>query len=128
MSFVSIIIPTYNTALLVERTLRSALGQTGASELEILVVDDSSSDNTLDVVQSIDDSRIRVFRQERNQGPAAARNRGLYEAQGEYCAFLDGDDFWESEFLQETVSFLEAHPECGAVSVGQCHMFIGKQP
>ncbi len=128
MSFVSIIIPTYNTALLVERTLRSALGQTGGFELEILVVDDCSSDNTLEVVQSIDDSRIRIFRQERNQGPAAARNRGLHEAQGEYCAFLDGDDFWESEFLQETVSFLEAHPECVAVSVGQCHKIIGKQP
>jgi glycosyltransferase involved in cell wall biosynthesis len=128
MPLISVIIPTYNTALLIGRTLRSVLEQTGNPDFEILVIDDCSTDDTLSVVSSLADARIRVFRQERNQGPSAARNRGLREAKGIYCAFLDGDDFWEPEFLNETVSFLESHTECVAVSVGQCHKIIGKQP
>ena len=125
---ISVIIPTFNTALLIERTLRSVLGQEGGYELEVLVVDDCSTDNTLAVVESIGDFRIRIFHQQCNQGPAAARNRGLREAKGEYFAFLDGDDYWEPEFLKETVGFLEDHPDCVAVSVGQCHKILGKQP
>jgi len=128
MPQISVIIPTYNTALLIERTLRSVLEQKGNHDVEILVIDDCSTDDTLSVVSSLADARIRVFRQEHNQGPATARNRGLRESKGAYCAFLDGDDFWEPEFLNETVSFLESHPDCVAVSVGQCHKIIGKKP
>jgi len=128
MTQVSVIIPTYNTALLIERTIRSVLEQNGDFELEILVVDDCSTDNTLAIVAGIADSRIQIFRQEQNQGPAAARNRGLFEAKGQYCAFLDGDDYWAPGFLSETVNFLESHPECVAVSVGQCHKLLGKMP
>lgn len=125
---ISIIIPTYNTALLIERTLRSVLEQNGKPEIEVLVVDDCSTDNTLDLVRAVHDSRIRIFQQESNHGPAAARNRGLFEARGEYCAFLDGDDYWEPDFLKETSSFLQTHPETIAVSVMQCHKIIGKPP
>jgi len=128
MTQVSVIIPPYNTALLIERTIRSVLEQNGDFELEILVVDDCSTDNTLAIVAGIADSRIQIFRQEQNQGPAAARNRGLFEAKGQYCAFLDGDDYWAPGFLSETVNFLESHPECVAVSVGQCHKLLGKMP
>ena len=124
---VSVIIPTYNTALLIGRTIRSVLAQS-CQDFEILVVDDCSTDDTLDVVRSIGDARIRVFRQSENRGPAAARNRGLAEAKGGYCAFLDGDDYWEPEFLKETSAFLDAHPEAVAVSVMQCHKIIGKEP
>lgn len=125
---ISIIIPTYNTALLIERTLRSVLEQNGKPEIEVLVVDDCSTDNTLDLVRAVHDSRIRIFQQESNHGPAAARNRGLCEARGEYCAFLDGDDYWAPEFLNKTSAFLDAYPDAVAVSVLQYHKIIGKPP
>lgn len=124
---ISVIIPTYNTALLIERTIRSVLAQS-RQDFEVLIVDDCSTDDTLDVVRSIADARIRVFRQPENRGPAAARNRGLAEAKGEYCAFLDGDDYWEPDFLKGTADFFDAHPETVAVSVMQCHKIIGKEP
>ena len=124
---ISVIIPTYNTALLIERTIRSVLTQSH-QDFEILLVDDCSTDDTLEVVQKIADARIRVFRQTENLGPAAARNRGLAEARGEYCAFLDGDDYWEPDFLKATTDFLDAHSEAVAVSVMQCHKIIGKAP
>ena len=126
MPSVSIIIPTYNASALIRRTLESVLSQDG--EIEVVVVDDCSMDDTVNVVKCVDDNRVSVFEQSENRGPAAARNRGLQEAHGKYCAFLDGDDFWEHDFLKETVSFLEAHPECVAVSVMQCHKIIGKAP
>ena len=125
---ISVIIPTYNAALLIGRAIRSVLDQRDVPEFEILIIDDCSSDNTLEVVRGIADGRIRVFRQSENRGPAAARNRGLREARGEYRAFLDGDDFWEPEFLKATSDFLNSHPEAVAVSVMQCHKIIGKEP
>ena len=125
---ISVIIPTYNAALLIGRAIRSVLDQRDVPEFEILIIDDCSSDNTLEVVRGIADGRIRVFRQSENRGPAAARNRGLREARGEYSAFLDGDDFWEPEFLKATSDFLNSHPEAVAVSVMQCHKIIGKEP
>ena len=125
---ISVIIPTYNTALLIERAIRSVLNQKNVSDFEIIIVDDCSTDDTLEVVRSIGDSRIRIFNQPENKGPAAARNRGLKEARGEYFAYLDGDDHWEPEFLTKTSSFLDQHPETVAVSVMQCHKIIGKEP
>ena len=124
---ISVIIPTYNTASLIERTIRSVLNQKNAPDFEIIVVDDCSTDNTLEIVRAIGDSRIRIFSQPENKGPAAARNRGLAEAKGEYFAYLDGDDYWESEFLTKTSSFLDEHSEAVAVSVMQCHKIIGKE-
>lgn len=123
---ISVIVPVYNGELLIERGLRSILNQNGDYELEILVIDDQSTDKGLEVVKNLTDSRIRIFTQERNQGPAAARNRGIAEARGEYCAFLDADDYWSSDFLKETASFLMTHPETVAVSVMQCHKIPGK--
>lgn len=123
---ISVIVPVYNGELLIERGLRSILNQNGDYDLEILVIDDQSTDKSLEVVKNLTDSRIRIFTQERNQGPAAARNRGLTEARGEYCAFLDADDYWSPNFLKETVSFLTAHPNAIAVSVMQCHKIPGK--
>ena len=128
MALVSVIIPTYNASLLIRRAIESVLTQQGAFEVELLMVDDCSTDDTVSVVEGMKPANLRVLRQERNQGPAAARNRGLREAKGEYCAFLDGDDYWETSFLAETLGFLEAHPECVAASVMQCHKIIGKEP
>jgi hypothetical protein len=87
----SIIIPAYNRAGLIEIALRSVLAQR-RDDLEIIVVDDGSTDATLEVLGAYGD-RIRVLRQA-NKGPGAARNAGLAAATGEYAAFLDSDDVW----------------------------------
>jgi glycosyltransferase involved in cell wall biosynthesis len=122
---VSIIIPAYNGAALIARCLESVLAQAGRFLLEVIVVDDGSTDDTASVVENLRQDRLRLLRQE-NRGPAAARNAGLAQATSRYTAFLDADDYWEPRFLQETVGFLETHPEAIAVSVGQVHKVLGK--
>jgi GalNAc5-diNAcBac-PP-undecaprenol beta-1,3-glucosyltransferase len=91
---ISAIITTYNRAGLVPRAIESALYQT-VREIEVIVVDDASTDDTARVVQSIQDSRICYVRHVSNRGLAAAgRNTGIRLARGEYIAFLDDDDIW----------------------------------
>lgn len=93
---VSVIVPTYNRALLLERAIQSVRCQT-YERLEIIVVDDASKDDTAALVRSIDDARVRYIRHDRNRGGAAARNTGIRAARGEFIAFLDDDDQWEPE-------------------------------
>jgi glycosyltransferase involved in cell wall biosynthesis len=88
---VSIVIAAYNAGSLIESSVRSALAQTHP-DIEVLVVDDGSRDETADVVSAIDDSRVRLIRQE-NKGQSSALNRGAREGAGEYIKFLDADDF-----------------------------------
>jgi glycosyltransferase involved in cell wall biosynthesis len=101
---VSAIIPTYNRAHLVTDAVDSILGQT-YPEVEIIVVDDGSTDDTLARLARYG-SRIRVISQ-KNAGPAAARNRGIAAATGEFVAFLDSDDLWLPEKLERQVRMLE---------------------
>lgn len=94
---VSVIIPCHNSAATVERALGSALAQT-LSEMEIILVDDASTDNTVAIVRSrFSDPRLRLIALSRNVGPASARNRGIDAARGTYVAFLDSDDEWLPE-------------------------------
>jgi hypothetical protein len=88
-----VVIPTHDRARLVPRAIRSALAQTVA-DLEVLVVDDASSDDTPAAVAAIRDPRLRLLRRARQGGPAAARNDGLRDARGRWVAFLDSDDEW----------------------------------
>src|SRR3990167_9420175 len=97
---VSVVMPTFNLARLLERALRSALDQT-YDNLEIIVVDDASSDDTPDVVKTVQDERVRYIRHETNRGGSAARNTGIRIATGEFIAFLDDDDEWESIKTEE---------------------------
>jgi len=109
---VSVIIPTYNRATKVRNAIDSALGQT-FSDLEVIVVDDGSSDDTGKILQETYGSRIRYFAQA-NQGASAARNKGLAEARGEWIALLDSDDLWEKEKLEWQFKVLERFgPQCG---------------
>lgn len=106
---VSVIIPTYNRATLLRRAVDSALSQT-MSELEVLVVDDGSSDDTAGVIGSYGDARLRYLRQASNMGVSAARNRGMREARGEFIAFLDSDDEWLPHKLELQVERLRQSP------------------
>ena len=112
MARVSVVIPLYNKAESVLAAVGSVLRQS-YGDVEILVVDDGSTDSSVSLVAGIGDRRIRLIAQA-NAGPGAARNRGLGEALGEYVAFLDADDEWEPGFLQLAVDALDRHPECGA--------------
>ena len=96
---VSVVIPAYNRAGTISRSVQSVLNQS-LQDFEIIVVDDGSSDNTATVVQSFADGRIRVLRHENNQGAGPARNTGMQAAQGQYIAWLDSDDEWFPDKLQ----------------------------
>lgn len=103
---VSVVIPTYNRADIIDRAIESVLRQS-YEQFELLVVDDSSSDETVETVEAYDDPRIRVIELGSNQGPAEARNTGIREAKGGFIAFLDSDDFWHPEKLEEQLATFE---------------------
>jgi glycosyltransferase involved in cell wall biosynthesis len=108
---VSVVIPTYNRAARVRGAIESVLGQT-VTDLEVIVVDDGSSDDTGTVLGESFGDRIRYHAQA-NQGASVARNRGVQEARGEWIAFLDSDDLWEPEKLEWQFKALEQFgPQC----------------
>jgi glycosyltransferase involved in cell wall biosynthesis len=111
---VSVVIPAYNAARTIPATVRTVLDQTVA-DLEVIVVNDGSTDTTADVARSLDDGRVRVLSQE-NSGHAAARNAGLGAAFGQYVAFLDADDLWLPHKLERQLEVLKAHPDVRALS------------
>lgn len=108
---VSVIVPCYNMVPYLAQTLESVLGQTHRN-LEVLVVDDGSKDNTVGVAEGFAqrDARLRVIRQA-NQGASAARNRGLDQARGEFIALVDGDDWWAADKIEKQVRHLQQHPD-----------------
>lgn len=112
MPKVSVIIPTYNRSALMKETIASVLRQT-LNDLEIIVVDDGSTDNTRAVVKRIKDDRVKYFYKD-NGGAASARNLGLSKARGDYVAFLDSDDLWPENYLEVMLSYLENNNEFGA--------------
>lgn len=103
---VSIIMPSYNTASFIEETIQSVLNQT-YTNWELIIVDDCSTDNTDEVLENIKDSRIRYFKNDKNSGAAVSRNKALREAKGQWIAYLDSDDLWMPEKLEEQIKFME---------------------
>jgi glycosyltransferase involved in cell wall biosynthesis len=106
---VSVVIPTYNRAHLIRKSIQSIINQ-AYKDLEIIVVDDSSSDNTEEIVKSFKDERIRYIRHENNRGAPAARNTGIKAAKGEYIAFEDSDDEWLPQKLERQMKVFENAP------------------
>ena len=96
---VSVIIPTYNRALILKETIQSVLEQT-YERLELIVIDDGSTDDTQAVVDGFKDERIIYIKQE-HKGLPSARNKGIENAKGEYIAFLDSDDMWLPEKIDK---------------------------
>lgn len=123
---ISIVIPVYNAGDFIHTCLDSIVAQEGKFMYEIILVDDGSTDNSVDVIQQYEKSedlvmsggRI-VLMQQQNAGPSKARNRAIEAARGRYLAFIDADDYWKPEFFKRTVDFLDKHEECIGVSVLQ---------
>jgi len=105
---VSVIIPTYNRAWIIEEAIHSVLAQ-DYTEFELIVVDDGSTDQTFDVLESYRND-IKVLSQ-KNKGVSAARNRGIAEASGKFIAFLDSDDLWLSQKLSVQIDFFNQTPD-----------------
>lgn len=103
---VSIIMPSYNTASYIKQTIQSVLDQT-YTNWELIIVDDCSTDNTNEVVDTIKDCRIHYFKNEKNSGAAISRNKALREAKGQWIAYLDSDDLWMPEKLEKQIKFME---------------------
>src|SRR5580704_3966859 len=110
---VSVVIPTFNQPAHLAEVIRSLLSQT-LQDREIVVVNDGSTDNTLESLAAFE-NKIRVVSQA-NSGIGAARNRGIAEARGKFVALLDHDDYWMPEKLAAQVDFLEKNPSCIAAT------------
>ncbi|GAG76177.1 unnamed protein product [marine sediment metagenome] len=108
----TVVIPLYNKALHIKRTLQSVLEQ-NYKDFEIVVVDDGSTDGGVNIVKQINDNRIRLIQQE-NQGVSAARNKGIENARNELIAFLDADDEWKPNHLDVLARLIKKFPEAGA--------------
>jgi glycosyltransferase involved in cell wall biosynthesis len=113
MARVSVVIPTYNYARFLGEAIQSVLDQT-YKDLEIIVVDDGSTDNTGEVVSSFTDARVKYLRQE-NRGVAAAQNTGIKASHGEYISILGSDDLYLPQNLEDKVKVLDSHPDIGLV-------------
>ena len=108
----SVIIPLYNKAPYVRKTVESVLGQT-FRDYELLIVDNGSNDGSSEVVAEFTDSRIQIVRLEENVGVSNARNKGVSLSTASYITFLDADDWWEPTFLEEMAGLIERHPDAG---------------
>jgi glycosyltransferase involved in cell wall biosynthesis len=107
----SVVIPSFNTAATIELTLRSVLAQTDP-DLEVIVGDDGSTDQTLAIVERVGDGRASALRLD-HRGAAAARNAGIAASRGRFIAFLDSDDLWLPEYLAEMRRALDDAPDAG---------------
>jgi glycosyltransferase involved in cell wall biosynthesis len=111
MPLISVIIPAYNAERTLLETVDSVQNQTLA-DIEIIIINDGSTDRTWKAIENLSDSRIKAFSYE-NGGVAVARNRGIAQATGEFMAFIDADDLWTPDKLELQLAALQQHPEAG---------------
>lgn len=110
MEKVSVIIPTYNRAHSLMESVESVLHQT-YTNIEVLIVDDASADNTQEVIKAIKDERLKYVKLSQNSGASGARNAGVEYAQSRIIAFEDSDDLWKEDKLEKQMSYWKEHPE-----------------
>lgn len=107
---VSVIVPVYNTAKCIEDTIQSVRSQT-MQDWELILVDDCSTDCSVEIMERYECENIRIIRLHRGIGAAGARNKGLHAAQGRYIAYIDADDLWSPDKLERQLAFMEEN-EC----------------
>ncbi|MDR6967674.1 glycosyltransferase involved in cell wall biosynthesis [Flavobacterium arsenatis] len=110
MPFFSVIIPLYNKENYIQEALKSVLIQ-DFQDFEIVIVNDCSTDNSLEKANEIISEKIRYVNHEQNKGLSASRNTGIRNAKAQYVAFLDADDIWKPQFLQKIKALIDAFPE-----------------
>ncbi|WP_296314235.1 glycosyltransferase family 2 protein [Winogradskyella sp. UBA3174] len=120
--FFSVVISVYNKAHFVAQTLDSILSQ-DFTDFEVLIVDDGSTDNSLEILRSFKDERITIL-PTKNQGVSAARNFGMLKARANYVALSDGDDIWLPNHLSELESLIESFPDCGIYATSYVKKFF----
>lgn len=125
MPQISVIIPAYNAEPTILETIQSVQQQT-FQDFEIIVINDGSKDKTVELVQSIQDERLKIFSYE-NGGVPVARNRGISHATGEFIAFLDADDLWTIDKLELQLAALEQNPKAGVAYSWTCFMDVDEE-
>jgi len=126
---ISVVMPCFNVADSVARTIKSVCDQTFA-DFELLAIDDGSVDETVQIIQDYADkcmptsAQVRIILQE-NSGPGAARNRGMREARGDLIAFLDADDLWHSRYLATVAATFERYPQLDALACNSWDLSTG---
>ena len=118
----SVVIPLYNKEKYIESTIRSVLDQSH-QDLEVLVVDDGSTDGSLALAERFASDRVHIIRQE-NQGVSVARNTGIEHASGEFICFLDADDQWRPEYLATIDALTEQYPESDIFVTAFAHALV----
>ncbi|WP_400077645.1 glycosyltransferase family 2 protein [Winogradskyella sp. R77965] len=120
--YFSVVISVYNKAHFVAQTLKSILNQ-DFTDFEIIIVDDGSTDNSLEVLGEFKDERISIF-PTKNRGVSSARNFGMLKANADYVALSDGDDIWLTNHLSELKSLIESYPNCGIYATSYQKVFF----
>ena len=103
---VSVIMPSFNTGRFIKEAINSVINQT-YTNWKLIIVDDCSNDDTNEIINSFEDSRIKYLKNDTNMGAAICRNRALKEAKGKWIAFLDSDDLWKKDKLEKQIGFME---------------------
>ena len=112
MPLFSVIIPLYNKAPYISKSIESVLGQTWKN-FELIIIDNRSTDGSSEIVAGFTDPRIRIVQLEENVGVSIARNKGVTLSTAPYVCFLDADDWWATKFLEEMAGLIERHPDAG---------------
>lgn len=121
----SVIIPVYNASLLLERCLDSVFTQNTKYSFNVILIDDGSTDDTVEIIKARKEQDRIILYQQNNSGPATARNKGVELSDATYCTYLDADDYWNDGYIEKTIDFLNEHNECIAVTVGQKYLDNG---
>lgn len=111
MAFFTVVIPLFNKSNYISNTLESVLAQT-FQDFEVLIVEDCSTDTSLEIVSAILSDKIRIIQHEQNKGLSASRNTGIKNAAAQYIAFLDADDVWKPNYLETIYTLIQKFPEC----------------
>ncbi len=120
----SIVIPLYNKEKQIANTIKSVQSQT-FQDYEIIIVNDGSTDNSVEIVKQIDDKRIKLINQ-KNGGVSSARNTGIKSASFEYISFLDADDFWDKDYLETVFELIQKYPKCSVYALNFKYFFDEK--
>lgn len=121
---ISIVIPLYNKDKQIEKTLESVFNQT-FQNYEVVIVNDGSTDRSVEIVKAIQDPRLRLVEQ-KNQGVSAARNRGVAVAEYDYIAFLDADDEWKPTYLETQLGLIRSFPDCSVYGCAYEFKYLNK--